>query len=627
MRRAIPGAVARAGAQRGSVRPVGSPRPAFMHAALAPATHRNSSHLRHSRRRRVRRCASHTVSGSRDVRDRRSSPPRGGPLPAVLAHRPAAARLAAGRRRRRLRPLRRGLPRLRDARRRQDHLRAARRPPDALRGARVARRRRRADDPHLPPVGAGRRPLRHPPRAQPAELRRARAARPPRRRRHLRDRRGRRRRPPPPLRRAADAADRRRAAPHGRGRDVGAHDGRGVRAGALPAAALGHAVPLGQLADPVGVATTRRASRGADYDYGYTQALVDGVCRPVTFHTYGGDMEWVSDGRVRRADFDVVLPAAGGRAAAAHRAGPGRRLDHPRAARRRRGAARASAPATTPRRAGWSSRSTRSTPRSSPTGWRGSPASGRTSCTPTRRTRRRGSPASRPGSAPWLVSVLMVSEGVDVPRLRVGVYATTARTELFFRQVIGRFIRRTPAPKEQMSHVFLPSDPRLKQLAVEIEEERNHALVLEPAGRAGRRARRARRGRRGRSARCGRAPAATTRCCRRRSPATRCSSSPSRRRRRLAGAGGVHDHAGGRGGAAVEPETAFERRERLRAERQRAGRRRSPAAPARSTASINARINREVGAASVNKSTDEQLERANRLLEQAERRTAAAGAR
>ena len=60
------------------------------------------------------------------------------------------------------------------------------------------------------------------------------------------------------------------------------------------------------------------------------------------------------------------------------------------------------------------------------------------------------------GSSPWLVSVLMVSEGVDVPRLRVGVYATTARTELFFRQVIGRFIRRTPVPKEQMSHVFLP---------------------------------------------------------------------------------------------------------------------------------------------------------------------------
>ena len=285
----------------------------------------------------------------------------------------------------------------------------------------------------------------------------------------------------------------------------------------------------------------------ADYGYGYTQALVDGVCRPVTFHTYGGDMEWVSDGRVRRADFDVVLPAAGGRAAAAHGAGPGRRLDHPRPARRRRGAARRCAPASTPRRAGWSSRSTRSTPRSSPTGWRGSPASGRTSCTPTPRTPRRGSPASRPGSAPWLVSVLMVSEGVDVPRLRVGVYATTARTELFFRQVIGRFIRRTPAPKDQMSHVFLPSDPRLKQLAVEIEEERNHALVLEPAGEPV--------AERGERAEAGEAVpgAVVERPPRRR----RAADDPARRRAaalrragaagRLARAGGVHDDAARRG--------------------------------------------------------------------------------
>jgi superfamily II DNA or RNA helicase len=48
----------------------------------------------------------------------------------------------------------------------------------------------------------------------------------------------------------------------------------------------------------------------ADYAYGYTEALIDGVCRPVTFHTYDGDMEWVSDGRRRRADFSVGLPAA-----------------------------------------------------------------------------------------------------------------------------------------------------------------------------------------------------------------------------------------------------------------------------------------------------------------------------
>ena len=74
-----------------------------------------------------------------------------------------------------LRPRRRRLPGLGHARRRQDHLRPARRPPDALRGPRRARRRRRADHPHLPPVGRRRRPLRHRPRAQPAERRRARS--------------------------------------------------------------------------------------------------------------------------------------------------------------------------------------------------------------------------------------------------------------------------------------------------------------------------------------------------------------------------------------------------------------------------------------------------------------------
>ena len=85
------------------------------------------------------------------------------------------------------------------------------------------------------------------------------------------------------------------------------------------------------------------------------------------------------------------------------------------------------------------------------------------------------------GTQRWIVSVLMVSEGVDIPRLRVGVYATTARTELFFRQVVGRFIRRSPAPRRQMSFLFLPSDITLKALAGRIEEERNHAIELRPA--------------------------------------------------------------------------------------------------------------------------------------------------
>jgi hypothetical protein len=62
-----------------------------------------------------------------------------------------------------------------------------------------------------------------------------------------------------------------------------------------------HAVPLRQRGDPVGRLRRRRRLR-ADYAYGYPQALVDGVCRPITFRTYDGDMEWVSDGKRRRAD-------------------------------------------------------------------------------------------------------------------------------------------------------------------------------------------------------------------------------------------------------------------------------------------------------------------------------------
>src|SRR5690606_12871076 len=46
----------------------------------------------------------------------------------------------------------------------------------------------------------------------------------------------------------------------------------------------------------------------SDFAYSYTDALVDGVCRPITFMTYGGEMEWVSGGETRRFDFDVALP-------------------------------------------------------------------------------------------------------------------------------------------------------------------------------------------------------------------------------------------------------------------------------------------------------------------------------
>ena len=71
----------------------------------------------------------------------------------------------------------------------------------------------------------------------------------------------------------------------------------------------------------------------------------------------------------------------------------------------------------------------------------------------------------------------MVSEGVDIPRLRVGVFATTTTTELFFRQAVGRIVRYVPGRTgRQPSYMFMPDDPRLRAHAMGIAEERRHFL-------------------------------------------------------------------------------------------------------------------------------------------------------
>jgi superfamily II DNA or RNA helicase len=74
----------------------------------------------------------------------------------------------------------------------------------------------------------------------------------------------------------------------------------------------------------------------------------------------------------------------------------------------------------------------------------------------------------------WIVAVRMVSEGVDVPRLAVGVYATSASTPLFFAQAIGRYVRARR--KGETASVFLPSVPVLLELASELEAQRDHVL-------------------------------------------------------------------------------------------------------------------------------------------------------
>ena len=74
----------------------------------------------------------------------------------------------------------------------------------------------------------------------------------------------------------------------------------------------------------------------------------------------------------------------------------------------------------------------------------------------------------------WMVAVRMVSEGVDIPRLAVGVYATSVGTALFFAQAVGRFVRARR--RGETASVFLPSIPALLGYAAELEAERDHVL-------------------------------------------------------------------------------------------------------------------------------------------------------
>jgi superfamily II DNA or RNA helicase len=79
----------------------------------------------------------------------------------------------------------------------------------------------------------------------------------------------------------------------------------------------------------------------------------------------------------------------------------------------------------------------------------------------------------------WMVAVRMVSEGVDVPRLAVGVYATSAATPLYFAQAVGRFVRARR--RGETATIFVPNVPTLIALASALELERDHALDRERA--------------------------------------------------------------------------------------------------------------------------------------------------
>ena len=216
----------------------------------------------------------------------------------------------------------------------------------------------------------------------------------------------------------------------------------------------------------------------ADFSYDYGAALRDDVCRPVLFPSYRGTMEWESNFSRIKATFQDALPENEARRRLRTALDPqGEWIrDVLRDANQRLTELRAN----------------------------GHPlAAGLVLCSDAIHARQLADRLHRvtgesatialsedddaseriaafaKGTGRWIVAVRMVSEGVDIPRLRVGVYATHWITELFFRQVVGRFVRVIGGIDEQSAFLYIPKEEALVSFAQRIKEERDHELDQE----------------------------------------------------------------------------------------------------------------------------------------------------
>ncbi|WP_018155423.1 DEAD/DEAH box helicase [Demetria terragena] len=211
----------------------------------------------------------------------------------------------------------------------------------------------------------------------------------------------------------------------------------------------------------------------SDYTYGYSEALQDGVVRPVLFMAYGGSMRW----RTRAGDEIAARlgePMTKDATAAAWRTA----LDPKgewipsvlRAADQRLSEVRRHVDdagglviASNQTAARAYARTLEALSGEKPTVVLSDDAGSSSRIEEFAQS-----------TARWMVAVRMVSEGVDIPRLAVGVYATSTQTPLFFAQAVGRFVRARK--RGETASVFLPSVPQILEHAATLEKERDHAL-------------------------------------------------------------------------------------------------------------------------------------------------------
>jgi superfamily II DNA or RNA helicase len=231
--------------------------------------------------------------------------------------------------------------------------------------------------------------------------------------------------------------------------------------------------------NPIPFVTYEEGKSKANFIYGYADALADGVCRPVYFPSFEGRIRWLScEGE--EEDCSLLDPVSRGKAAERLRAALSPDGDWLRDVLRE-----ADAKLTEVRAEGHAD------------------AGGLVIAMDQEHAKKIGrmlreitgaeawvaiseSPDASDiiksfaqGRARWIVAVRMISEGVDIPRLRVGVYATNVQSELFFRQAVGRFVRMIDGLDEQSASLYIPADPTLVRYAMEIKRERNHQLTQE----------------------------------------------------------------------------------------------------------------------------------------------------
>lgn len=208
-----------------------------------------------------------------------------------------------------------------------------------------------------------------------------------------------------------------------------------------------------------------------DHVYGYADAVADGACRPLAFRLLDATLRWRADGEETVASFADPLDPLGDARRLRAAVDPGT----PLLARMLKDAddLLVKARSVVPDAAGLLLADTQQHARDVAAVLRTITDERPTiilSDDPTaHRKLEKFASATEPR---WLVAVSMVSEGVDVPRLTVAAYATVKRTDLFFRQAVGRIVRRRPRdPDDLVAQVFLPADETLTAAAERVEAE------------------------------------------------------------------------------------------------------------------------------------------------------------